>query len=297
MFSPFCMARMRRVLILCGAASLATVCASAQSSPSYSSSTSSLFMAGKSSQNEFHLDFDSGSGSPAATYSSSALPAEPAASGSAGGGSGGGAGQSTPSRRRIAAHGLAFEFGGGFNAPIGNDTSSNEGGPFITWGGNVTGGAGLRFSQHVSLLGEFQFIDNKLPGVFIAEAGNGASNGNTHIVSITANPVIELFPKSTNDIYVTGGGGYYHKSTNFSIQVCCDFNDFPVAIDTNSFSSNQLGGSLGLGYARRLGGTYGDSKMKLFGEARYLFLNTPPVGAVNGLGTTELIPVTIGVRW
>jgi hypothetical protein len=293
MSSNFRIHLIRSVLSLCAAASLAAVFASAQSSPSSNSSSSSLFRAGKSSSNEFHLDFGTGSGSGTAAYSSSALPA---AFGS--GGSGMGAGQEERHGwKKVASHGLAFEVGGGFNAPIGNDTSSNEGGPFITWGGNLTAGAGVRFSQHLSLLGEFQFIDNKLPGVFIAEAGAGATNGNTHIVSIAAAPVIDLFPRSTNSVYLTGGGGYYHKSTNFSVQVCCDFYGYPVAINTNSFSSNQPGGSLGIGYTRRLGGTYGDSTMKLFGEARYLYINTPRVGEVNGLGRTELIPVTVGVRW
>lgn len=289
MHSPFLMSLIRRVLFLGGAASLAAAFACAQST---GVSSSNLFMAGKSSPNEFHLNFDSSSSGGPASYSSSALPAAATASGSAMA-----AGQQGHGLRHIASHGLAFEFGGGFNAPIGNDTNSDEGGPFITWGGNLTGGVGLHFSDRFSLLGEFQFIDNKLPGVFIAEAGAGATNGNAHIISLTANPVIDLFPKSTNSIYLTGGGGYYHKSTNFSVQVCCDFYGYPVNINTNSFSSNQLGGSFGLGYTRRLGGVYGDSKLKLFAETRYLFINTPRVGEVNGLGTTELIPVTLGVRW
>jgi hypothetical protein len=292
MSSTFCISLIRRVLIFCSVTVLAAVFASAQSLPSPNSSSSSLFMAGKSSPNEFHLDFGSGSGSGTAAYSSSALPAAPAASGS-----GMGAGQEKRGWKRVASRGLALEFGGGFNAPIGNATSSDEGGPFITWGGNVTAGAGVHLSQHISLLGEFQFIDNKLPGAFIAEAGAGATNGNTHIISITAAPVIDLFPKSTNSVYLTGGGGYYHKSTNFSIDVCCDFYGYPVAINTNSFSSDQPGGSFGVGFTRRLGGTYNDSTMKLFGEARYLYINTPRVGEINGLGRTELIPVTVGVRW
>jgi hypothetical protein len=54
---------------------------------------------------------------------------------------------------------------------------------------------------------------------------------------------------------------------------------------------------LGLGYTRRLGGVYGDGKMKLFAEARYLYIHTPPITETNGLGRTELIPVTLGVRW
>lgn len=285
----------RRVFFLGAAASFAFVFASAQSSSFQNSSSSSLFMAGKSSSNEFHLNFD-GSSKGEASYSSSALP-EPSAPSAAASGSSMGAGQGKAAGGRFGIHGLAFDVGGGFNAPIGNDTSTGEGGPFITWGGNLTAGGGVRFSRRFSLLGEFQFLDNKLPGAFIAEAGAGATNGNTHIISLTADPVIDLFPKLSTSAYLTGGGGYYHKSTNFTVETCCDFYGYPVAIDTNSFSSNQLGGSFGFGITHRLGGTYGDSNLKLFGEARYLYVNSPRVGETNGLGRTELIPVTFGVRW
>jgi Outer membrane protein beta-barrel domain len=184
---------------------------------------------------------------------------------------------------------LAFEAGGGFNAPIGNDT------PYITWGGNFTIGGGYRFNRWFSTLLEYQFIDDKLPGAFVA--AGGGTGGNTHIQSITLDPVIDLFPKSSNNIYVTGGGGWYHKSTNFTVQVCCDFFGYPVTLNANSFSSDQGGVNFGLGYSHRLGGVYGDGTMKLFAEARYLWVNTPPITETNGLGRTELIPVTFGVRW
>lgn len=103
---------------------------------------------------------------------------------------------------------LAFEAGGGANGPAGDSSSS------ITWGGNFTGGAGYRFSRHLSLLAEYQFIDDKLPGAIISEAG--ATGGNAHIWSLTLDPVIDLFPAHTNDLYVTGGGGFYRKVTNFT---------------------------------------------------------------------------------
>ena len=203
-----------------------------------------------------------------------------------GGGGGGGVGH-----KLFDASHLSFELGGGFNAPIGNDT------PYITWGGNFTLGAGLHFTKRLSALIEYQFIDDKLPGAFIAAAGNGATNGNAHIWSITLAPVIDLFPKRTNSVYITGGGGFYHKTTFFDIQQCCDYYGNPITINTNGFSSRQAGANIGMGYSRRLGGMYGDGKMKLFAEARYLFVNTPPTSQVNGLGTTDLIPVTLGLRW
>jgi hypothetical protein len=205
-----------------------------------------------------------------------------------GGGSGGGQNDGEHQRFYSLSH-IAIEGGAGFNAPIGNDT------PYITWGGNFTGGVGLHLSQRFALLGEFQFMDNKLPGAFIASGGG--QGGNAHIFSLSVDPVIDLLPKRTNSVYVTGGGGFYHKSTNFTVQECCDFYGYPVNVTTNGFSSNQGGLNLGLGFTHRLGGVYGDGQMKLFGEVRYVYIHTPLITETNGLGTTELIPVTFGVRW
>lgn len=184
---------------------------------------------------------------------------------------------------------LTFEGGAGFNAPVGND------GPYVTWGGNLSLGGGLRLSDRISVLGEYQYIDDKLPGAFVA--AGGGTNGNAHVNSITVDPVIELFPKWKNSVYAVGGVGWYHKSTNFNVEECCDFYGYPVNVTANSFSSDQLGANFGLGFEHRLGGFYGDSKTKLFAEARYTYINTPGINETNGLGTTELIPVTFGVRF
>jgi hypothetical protein len=184
---------------------------------------------------------------------------------------------------------LAFEGGAGFNAPIGNDN------PYITWGGNFTVGGGLHFTKRLAGLVEFQFIDDKLPGAFVA--AGGGENGSAHIWSFTVDPVFDLFPKRTNSVYVTGGGGFYRKVTSFTDLECCDFFGYPVSVVANHFSSNQGGVNFGVGLTHRLGGVYGDGQAKLFAEARYLYLDTPAIGETNGLGTTELIPVTLGVRF
>jgi hypothetical protein len=128
-------------------------------------------------------------------------------------------------------------------------------------------------------------------------AYEGGQSGNAHIISLTADPVIDLFPKRTTSAYLTGGGGYYHKSTNFNVFGGYDYYGDPIFITANSFSSNQFGGNFGFGLSHRLGGVYGDAQMKLFAEARYLFINTPSIKETNGLGKTDLIPVTFGVRW
>jgi hypothetical protein len=183
----------------------------------------------------------------------------------------------------------AFETGAGFNAPVEKDV------PNITWGGNITIGGGLHLSHDFTLLGEYQFIADKLPGALV-NAGGG-DTGNSHINSITLVPVLDLLPHHTTSVYITGGGGWYHKSTNWNVLVGYDFYGYPVYATALSFSSNQWGANGGLGISHRLGGVYGDGTMKLFVEARYLWINSPALGQPNGLGTTEVIPVTFGVRW
>jgi hypothetical protein len=212
-------------------------------------------------------------------------------------GNGGGYG----SGKKSLLHNWTFEAGGGFNAPVGNDT------PYITWGGNFTAGGGLRFSDRLSVLAEYQFMDDKLPGGLISAVNSGCSDcgvtaGNSHINSITGSPVVDLTPKWSNGVYVVGGFGYYHKSTNFQSPeeaFSPYYGYYYENVTVASFTSNQWGGNLGLGLYHRLGSSMygGDSHTQIFAEARYTFLHTPPITADNGLGTTELIPVTIGVRF
>ncbi len=281
------MSLMQRVCFLCGAAILAAGFASAQSSPSpnpfnLTQPTSNLLASGESSSNPFQLSSDDFLGG------DSALPAVPASGGS-------GAGQSGRENGRFysPSH-MALNFGAGFNAPIGND------GPYITWGGNFTVGGGLHFSKRLSVLAEYQLLDNKLPGSFIASSGSGATGGNAHIWSLTLDPVIDLFPARTNSFYVTGGGGFYRKVTSFTVEVCCDFYGYYVNEVAAHFSSNQGGLNFGAGFTHRLGGSYNDTNMKLFAEVRYLWVNTPEFNAFTGttpIGATELLPVSFGVRW
>lgn len=197
---------------------------------------------------------------------------------------------------------FTLEVGGGFNGPT--SESSN----YITWGGNFTLGGGLQVNPHLATLIEYQFIDDKLPGKLIAQTG--ASGGHAHIWSFTLDPVYDLFPKASNDLYVTGGGGFYRKVTSFTIlaptQFCsyfyCGIGYAPTTV--GHFSSNQGGWSIGGGYIHRMGGIYGTSKMKLFAEVRYLDVLSPALTSQpNGLGTvtvgadTKLIPITLGIRW
>ena len=288
----------RRGSFLCGALIFAIGTAGAQSStsPNFGSSP-----ANESSSLQYVAD-DTPDGASVLSDAAAAL-----GSGRAGAGQDYGAKHGMLSWSHVAG-----EAGAGFNAPIGNDTSSGGtntggasasgtyGGPFLTYGGNFNGGLGLRFSPRFSLLGEYQFMDDKLPGAFIAAIGT--QGGHAHIWSLTLDPVIDFFPKSINSVYVTGGGGFYRKVTSFTDPVegeeCYYYCGIVVENQTvYDFSSNQGGVNFGAGYTHRLGGTYGDGQMKLYGEARYVWIDTPSLTANNGTGRTETIPITVGVRW
>ncbi len=292
MSSPCWMSLMRHVTILSAALTFAAGSASAQSAPTFNPSNPSATSTAESSSSSSSLQLlgDDGEGA-------KLLPSASAA------GSGGG-----ESDRNGGYHShnlfnhLTYAFGGGFNAPTSNSS------PYITWGGNFSAGVGYQFDPHLSLMAEYQFIDDKLPGNLIAETG--ANGGHAHIWSTTLEPVIDLFPKSHNDLYVTGGGGFYRKVTSFTDPEEAEYCDYYFCgittenVVVGHFSSNQGGWNVGGGYMHRMGGMYNDSRMKVFAEVRYLDVMTPASAiAPNGLGVaavnsdTKLVPVTVGVRW
>ena len=288
------MLNMRNALLLSATALFAVGFASALSAPSANPSAAPAVSANESSSADtVAAALDLMSGGPA----DAALPSAPSASMA-------GAGQPQSGRYRSQSpfSNLAFAIGGGFNAPT-SDSS-----PYITWGGNFNLGAGYRFNPYLSLMAEYQFISDKLPGAIIAQTG--ANGGHAHIWSLTLAPVLDLMPDSTNSIYVTGGGGFYRKVTSFTDPVLSQYcNYFYCGVYTTDvvvghFSSNQGGWNVGAGFTHRVGGQYSDSRMKLFAEVRYLDVLTPAVTTEpNGLGTTsvgagtKLVPVTFGIRW
>jgi hypothetical protein len=270
------------VVMISGASNLLAQ-TTANENTSYSSSTQYQLAA--------EMDESDGSGAPSPQYGS--------------GGYGHGRGGYHSSYNDRWSH-LAFEGGGGFNAPIGNDT------PYITWGGNFTLGAGWQFNKQFGTLLEYQFMDNKLPGRFLSDVYNASPGlaaqgitqlgGHAHIWSFTLAPIFYLRPHGATNVYVTGGGGFYRKVTTFTTPVLAQFcNAFFCSVGTENvsvshFSSNQGGLNLGFGVTHALGQ---DQRAKLFAEARYLWINTPGPEDTSyfGLGTTGLIPVTFGVRW
>jgi hypothetical protein len=280
-----------RVSLLCGAIVFAVGSARAQTLPSSNSSGFNAVSAGESSSSAFPPATNDDLGG------ATGLPSAASAEGARGAGGQSGGYQS----HSLFSH-LTAAFGGGFNGPARGSSS------YITWGGNASLGAGYRFNRYLAMMTEYQFIDDKLPGALIAETG--ANGGNAHIWSLTMAPVIDLAPKRTNGLYVTGGGGFYRKVTSFTDPVLVEYCDiFYCQVGTTNqvvghFSSNQGGWNVGGGFTHKMGGMQSEGRMKLFAEVRYLFIDTPAVtSSPNGLGITtvaagtRLIPVTLGLRW
>ena len=114
--------------------------------------------------------------------------------------------------------------------------------------------------------------------------------------SATLDPIVHLNPKGHFDLYLTGGGGLYHRYQEFtqpSVQVTTGFDPFfgfyPVAVPVTqvlgSYSVNKFGVDAGAGVAM---GTKWHGK--IFAEAKYnrIFM---------GNFHTDYVPVTFGFRW
>lgn len=226
---------------------------------------------------------------------------------------------------KSAASHFAFEVGGGLTAPIGNDANGGftsligDGQRYgtITYGGNLMFGAGWHFTKRFTLLGEFSYNDNKIPGRTLSAVYNGGAasyqaagitqlGGNVHTFGYTAEGLYTYFEKDGSPFsgYVIGGGGFYHKSTNFTtpVQQCNYFYGYCgyVSQTISSFADNAGGVNFGTGIAVRPFGQY--SRARLFAEARYVFVDTPRYnatkpGAAYHTGTEGLIPITIGLRF
>lgn len=271
------------------AALLAVTLANAQTDSLSSGSHAATASASESSSTDYLALVDS---------PDAAEPAAPApAAGQYDNSGGGGGGKMSGLRNH-----LAFELAGGFNGPT--SYTSN----YLTWGGQFSVGGGLRLKHGLSMLIDYQFMDDKLPGKLIGETG--ATGGKAHIWSVTLNPVWDLFPKRTNSVYVTGGGGFYRKLTEFTnlepTQYCsyfyCGTGYAPQTV--GHFSSNQGGFSIGGGFSHKFGGMYGEGHTAIFAEARYLDVLTPVVDqSPNGLGVavvgagTKVMPFNFGVRF
>jgi hypothetical protein len=183
---------------------------------------------------------------------------------------------------------FTFDIGGGFTNPVGN-TGRN-----LNEGWNVQGGVGLNFNSYIGAKIDLGFNDFGINSTVLNNIG--VPNGDIHMFSATLDPIVHLNPKGHVDFYVTGGGGLFHRTREFTqptVGLVTAYNPFlgffPVAVPANqilsSYSVNKPGIDIGAGVA--IGTKFHG---KLFAEAKYdrMFI---------GNYHTDYVPVSFGFRW
>jgi hypothetical protein len=161
-------------------------------------------------------------------------------------------------------------------------------------GWNISAGGGLS-NNHVGLMLDFMFNDIGVNQNLLNQVG--APNGTVKTWGFTLDPVIHVTQEGPADVYVTGGGGIYHRNVEFTQPGVAAttffdpwFGFYPGLVGTNqvlaSYSQYKGGLDGGMGVSFKLG----SSRVKAFAEARYHYIFTRPVA-------TTMIPVTVGLRW
>lgn len=183
---------------------------------------------------------------------------------------------------------ITADFGGGFTTPSGPT------GHYLDNGWNIRGGVGVNFT---SVLGAKLNLGFDSMGINSTTLSNiGVPGGDVHIFHATIDPVLHLTGQRRFDVYVTAGGGIFHRTQQFTAPTVVDttafvpfFGFYPVAFGAtqilSSYTVTRPGFDAGAGVAF---GGFGHGKF--FAEARFdrMFMNG---------GDTDFIPVTFGFRW
>ncbi|MGA2113905.1 MAG: outer membrane beta-barrel protein [Bryobacteraceae bacterium] len=182
---------------------------------------------------------------------------------------------------------FAFNVGGGFTTPLGN-TGRN-----LNDGWNVGAGAGVNFNSWVGALVDLNYNSFGINGTTLQSIG--VPGGGVHVFSATLDPIVHLTPKSHFDVYVTGGGGLYHRYIDFTQPSAAFVSGYdpyfgfftaavPVTQVIGSYSVNKPGFDAGAGIA--FGSIWHG---KFFAEAKY--------NRITANYHTDYLPVTFGFRW
>lgn len=186
-----------------------------------------------------------------------------------------------------------------FNAGGGASLTNGTTRQFVRGGGGVAAlGAARNYSKYFGLRLDFQF-DN-LPLRTSALQAAQTTGANNHFYSLLLGPIINI-PVTTNwGGYVAFGPGFYHRSGKldnssaipgsacnpfFNWWGHCFNGSLPINGQFMHASQNEFGYNFGGGITRKI-----RPNMDLYVEFRYLH------GKHNNI-STDLRPITIGIRW
>jgi opacity protein-like surface antigen len=186
-----------------------------------------------------------------------------------------------------------------FNVGAGASLTNGTTAKFVRGGGFVVdGGVARNYSKYFGLRADFQF-DN-LPLRTSALQSAQAPSATSQVYSIHLDPIINIPVTKVWGGYILGGGSFFHRSgklqssTALPGSACspfflwwgpCSNGNLPVFGSFLNSSLNQFGGNFGGGVTRKI-----STNMEIYAEFRYLH------GKRSGI-TTDLRPITLGVRW
>jgi hypothetical protein len=187
----------------------------------------------------------------------------------------------------------SFNVGGGASLTNGNTRNFVRGG-----GGVAAAGVARNYGAYFGLRLDFQF-DN-LPLKASALQAAGAPRANDHVYSLMLGPIINIPVGKNWGGYIIGGPAFYHRSGKLDSSsaipgsACnpfflwwghCFVNNLPISGQFLHSSVNQFGEDFGGGITRKI-----RPNIDFYAEFRYLH------GKHGGI-TTDLRPITIGLRW
>lgn len=186
-----------------------------------------------------------------------------------------------------------FNVGGGANLASGTTQKYVRGG-----GGVAAAGVARNYSKYFGFRLDFQWDNLPLRASALELAQ--APGANSHVYSFTLDPIINIPVTKVWGAYVVFGPGYYHRSGSLDSSTAipgsacnafyvwwgtCFATSLPLNGKFLSTSLNEFGYNFGVGITRKV-----RPNMDFYAEFRFLH------GSRSGI-TTDLRPITIGIRW
>jgi len=147
---------------------------------------------------------------------------------------------------------FAISGGAGFTTPVGRTSN------IVDTGWNVRGGAGVNVNSYFGIMLDLGYDSMGVRSPILNNLGFGG--GSLSVFSATVNPIVHLVPKSSVDVYVTGGGGLYRQNREFTqpgVSSGVAFDPFfgfypyaaPIDVVVSSYSVVKPGIDAGMGIA------------------------------------------------
>jgi opacity protein-like surface antigen len=186
---------------------------------------------------------------------------------------------------------FTFNFGGGVTSITGSLSDR------LSTGWHINIGGGFNFTPMFGLNLEYQYNGLGVKSSVLKELQ--VPNGSARLWSITLNPIIRFGSEESRvRPYITGGGGYYRRTVEFTEPTTTFINIFdpwwgwigPVEVPANRILGSVSRGAGGFNAGAGLSVRLGDTNAKFYSEARFHYADM--AGAI-----TRIVPVTVGIRW